>query len=101
MSKMSDLFGMLVYNDLLFSGAKVYMLGRNRDKLVSAQHEVMELTGVVSVDDLPTRVCDMASMRSIRNFAQEFRKGEFRALFLLCCSLLEGVLIHSTCLLLR
>ena len=57
-----------------FTGAKVYMLGRNADKLAAAQQEVMRATGV-SADVIPTRICDLASLQSVRDFAEAFKNG--------------------------
>ena len=50
------------------------MLGRNADKLAAAQQEVMRATGV-SADVIPTRICDLASLQSVRDFAQAFKNG--------------------------
>ena len=50
------------------------MLGRNADKLAAAQQDVMRTTGV-SADVIPTRICDLASLQSVRDFAKAFKDG--------------------------
>ena len=48
------------------------MLVRNADKLAAAQQEVMRATGV-SADVIPTRICDLASLLSVRDFCKSHK----------------------------
>ena len=60
---------------LYVSGAKVYMLGRSAEKLATAQAKIMEYIGI-NPEMIPTRICNLASLQSIREFATEFKKGK-------------------------
>ena len=52
------------------------MLGRSEERLASAQQEVIKTTNVTA-DVIPTRICDLGSFQSIRDFVAGFKKGTF------------------------
>jgi retinol dehydrogenase 12 len=52
-------------------GATVVMVGRNKERGEKAQKEIVKQSGNCSVDLM---ICDLSSMESIRQFAEEFKK---------------------------
>ena len=58
--------------DNLFLGAKVYMLGRSKERTEAAATDVIEKTGVDPAM-IQVMVVDLASLQSVRDFAAEFK----------------------------
>lgn len=56
-------------------GARVYMACRNFDKCEKARREIVNLTGNTNVFN---RTLDLASLQSVRDFAEQFLKKEKR-----------------------
>jgi NAD(P)-dependent dehydrogenase (short-subunit alcohol dehydrogenase family) len=63
--------------DLVQRGAKVYMACRSLERAQPAVADIVGATGV-SPSQLPIMHLDLASLQSIRDFAEEFKKKEKR-----------------------
>ena len=66
---------------LQLAGAKVYMVGRNKERLAVAQQEVMHVTNVakaISAAVVPIKECNLADIKSIRKFANTFKQCKLR-----------------------
>ena len=58
-------------------GAKVYMLGRSKERTEEAAQDVIATTGV-NPAMVHVMIVDLASLQSVRDFAAEFKNSEWQ-----------------------
>lgn len=61
--------------DSLLTGAKVYMLGRSKERTEAAAKEVLEKTKV-GEDMVQVMLVDLASLQSVREFGAAFKQSK-------------------------